>query len=186
MSDLVTSSLVAVVVDDHESSRYLVSSWLDRAGFRVLTAASGTDGLALVLGEPVDIVILDVNLPDMSGFEVCEAIRSDSSTEWLPVVHVSATAVQPKDRSEGLLRGADAYLTEPVEPREFLALVTSLLRRAHVRRKTLRTTARLRTLNSASADVHAASSETRVLDALVTGASHLAESSAILIVRRRS
>lgn len=186
MNDLDLSPLVALVVDDHESSRYLVGSWLDRAGFIVLAAGSGSDGLNVVFGQHIDIVILDVNLPDMSGFEVCEAIRANPETESMPVVHVSATAVEPKDRSEGLLRGADAYLTEPVEPREFLAIVAALLRRAHMRRRALRTAARLRALNSASADAHAASNERRVLEALVNGASNVSERPAMLIARLRS
>ena len=173
--------LVALVVDDHDSSRYLMTSWLNRAGFHVIPVATGAESLALLAETPIDVAILDVNLPDMSGYEICEAIRANPATEWIPVVHVSATAIEADDRSEGLLRGADAYLTDPVDPRELLAIIASLLRRAHVRQESLRTSSRLRALNSASADVHASSSEERVLEAVVTGASRIAGSPAVLL-----
>jgi len=177
----IVSPLVALVVNDNEGSRYLMTSWLDRAGFHVVPAGTGAEALARLTDTSIDIAILDVNLPDMSGFEICEAIRSSPATEWIPIVHVSATAIEASDRSEGLIRGADAYLTEPVEPRELLAILASLLRRAHMRQETLRTTTRLRALNAASADVHASSTEPRLFEAVVGGASRIADSSAVLV-----
>jgi DNA-binding response OmpR family regulator/serine phosphatase RsbU (regulator of sigma subunit) len=175
--------LVALVVDDRESSRHLLASLLDRAGFSVLTEGTGAAALEVARTRQPDLAILDVNLPDMSGFEVCEAIRADPQLESTPVVHVSATAVDSRHRTEGLLRGADAYLTEPLEPREFLAIVTSLVRRTKLRQRTLRTTTRLRMLNVATADVHAASSEDRVFEALSQGAANIASDVARVISR---
>ncbi|HEY4332584.1 MAG TPA: SpoIIE family protein phosphatase [Ilumatobacteraceae bacterium] len=175
--------LVALVVDDRESSRYLSSSWLTRAGFTVITAETGTEALAILHTEHIDLAVLDVHLADMTGFDVCEAIRADPRTQAMPVIHVSATAVGPADRSEGLLRGADAYLVEPVEPREFMAIVTALIRRAEFRRRVMETSVRLRSLNSATADVHGASSDLRVFHALVDGASRIADRDAIVITR---
>lgn len=186
MSNPGITQLVALVVDDRESSRYLVNTWLRRAGFRTLEASSGAAALDLLANETIDLAILDVNLPDMSGFELCESIRSRPDTEWMPVVHVSATAVESADRSEGLMRGADAYLVEPVEPTEFLAILTSLIRRGEMRKRTAVTAGRLRALNAASADIQAASSEERVFDALVQGATAIAGVEAIVATIART
>lgn len=98
-----------------------------RSGHRVIEAATGTEALAVLAATEVDLVLLDVGLPDMSGFDVCERIKSDPALVR-PVIHLSATAIRGADRAQGLTRGADAYLTEPVEPDELLATVTSLLR----------------------------------------------------------
>lgn len=175
--------VVALVVDDRESGRYLVASWLDRAGHTVVTAASGTEALDRLRNTHVDIAVIDVYLDDMTGFELCEAIRRDPATQALPVIHISAIAVSTADRSEGLLRGADAYLVEPVEPREFLAIVTSLIRRAEFRHREVDTSVRLRGLNAATAAVHGASTEQRVIQALVEGASAIVDDEALVLTR---
>lgn len=112
-----------LVVDDTAASRYISGSWLRRSGHRVIEAATGTEALAALAATEVDLVLLDVGLPDMSGFDVCERIKSDPALAR-PVIHLSATAIRGADRAQGLTRGADAYLTEPVEPDELLATVT--------------------------------------------------------------
>jgi DNA-binding response OmpR family regulator len=181
MTDGLISQLTALVVDDRESSRYLVSAWLKGAGFSTVEAGSGGAALDVLATQPIDLAILDVNLPDMSGFQVCERIRASPSLEWMPVIHLSATAVEPADRSEGLMRGADAYVTEPVEPAEFLAIVSALVRRSEMRRRNALTTARLRALNAASADLQAASSDERVFQALADGAAQIAGIGAVVV-----
>jgi serine phosphatase RsbU (regulator of sigma subunit)/FixJ family two-component response regulator len=112
-----------LVVDDTAASRYISGSWLRRAGHRVIEAATGTEALAALAATEVDLVLLDVGLPDMSGFDVCARIKSDPALAR-PVIHLSATAIRGADRAQGLTRGADAYLTEPVEPDELLATLT--------------------------------------------------------------
>lgn len=114
-------------VDDSEAQRYATSRVLQHAGFSVLEAGTGSQALAMVAEGP-DLVILDVNLPDMSGLEVCRRIRADESTARLPVVHLSASMVSTRARVAGLEGGADAYLVQPVEPEELLATVKALLR----------------------------------------------------------
>jgi len=99
-----------LVVDDSATKRYLLVSWLTRAGFQVLEAETGGDALAMLPTVDVDLVVLDVKLPDMSGFDVCERIKSDPEYGVLPVIHVSAHAVDVVDKTQGLNRGADAYL----------------------------------------------------------------------------
>ena len=116
-----------LIVDDTEASRYAVSRILRKARFAVHEAATGEDALRLAAEKP-DLVILDVNLPDMSGYEVCRRIKADPATASIPVLHLSASFVESEDRSEGLESGADGYLTYPLEPRELIANVRALLR----------------------------------------------------------
>lgn len=104
-----------LLVDDDEAKRYVMATWLRRAGHTVTETAPGSEALSKV-GD-ADLVLLDVNLPDMSGFDVCRQIKSDPATTAIPVIQVSATAVEIADRAQGLTQGADAYLVEPTEPR---------------------------------------------------------------------
>jgi CheY-like chemotaxis protein len=180
------AQLVALVVDGRPISANPVNGLLQRAGFRTIEAATGVAALDVLAGETVDLAVVAVTLPDMSGFELCEAIRGRSEMEWLPVVHVSATAVDATDRSEGLMRGADAVLAEPLEPSECLAILTSLIRRGEMRKRTAVTAARLRALNAASADIQAASSEERVFEALIGGAVQIAGPAAMLATITRN
>ena len=114
-------------VDDNDGGRYAVTRILTLAGFDVLEAATGMDALRLVEERP-DIVILDVNLPDISGFEVCKRIKANPSTARIPVVHLSAIHVEREARVEGLEGGADGYLVHPVDPSELMATVKAFLR----------------------------------------------------------
>ncbi|MEH1829997.1 MAG: response regulator [Nostoc sp.] len=115
-------------VDDNEANRYVVNRILQNAGFSVVEAATGTTGLEAVAKFQPDLVILDVQLPDISGFEVCRQIKANPETTFIPVLQLSASFVQSQDKAEGLDSGADAYLVQPVEPIELLATVRSLLR----------------------------------------------------------
>ncbi|MEH1913269.1 hybrid sensor histidine kinase/response regulator [Nostoc sp.] len=115
-------------VDDNEANRYVVTRILQNAGFSVVEAATGTTGLEAVANFQPDLVILDVQLPDISGFEVCRQIKANPETAFIPVLHLSASFVQSQDKAEGLDSGADAYLVQPVEPIELLATLRSLLR----------------------------------------------------------
>ncbi|MFD5199849.1 SpoIIE family protein phosphatase [Streptomyces sp. NPDC058375] len=148
-----------LVIDDDETNRYILTSWLTRAGHTVLGAADGAEGLDLLesAGRTLpEVAVIDVQLPDMTGFEVCERIKADPRTAYLPVVHVSAVAVHTEDHTEGLSRGADAYLDQPIDPNEFLATVTAALRYARARRRAEHLTLRLTTLNRATLDVYRA------------------------------
>ncbi|QIR35699.1 response regulator [Tolypothrix sp. PCC 7910] len=115
-------------VDDNEANRYVVSRILQNAGFAVVEAATGAAGLKAVAEYQPALVILDVKLPDISGFEVCRQMKVNPETAFIPVLHLSATFVESQDKAEGLDSGADAYLAQPVEPIELLATVRSLLR----------------------------------------------------------
>ncbi|HEY7426799.1 MAG TPA: response regulator [Gemmataceae bacterium] len=120
-------SALILIVDDTEASRYSVSHLLRKAGFTVLEAATGEQALRLMERRP-DLVILDVNLPDMSGYDVCRHIKTTPATSSVLVMHLSASFVSSEDRSQGLESGADGYLIYPLEPRELVANVQAMLR----------------------------------------------------------
>jgi len=115
-------------VDDYEPGRYARSQLLRSFGFDVREAKTGGEALSAVTLEPPALVILDVNLPDISGFEVCRRLKEGPTTATVPVLHLSATYTGPGHKARGLEGGADAYLTEPVEPRVLLATLNALLR----------------------------------------------------------
>src|SRR5262245_21539313 len=114
-------------VEDNEALRYATSRILREGGFTVQEARTGAEGLLLARSLP-DIMMLDVRLPDMSGFEVCRQVKSDPLTASIPVLHVSHTHAAGDWVAQGLDGGADAYLTEPFEPRVQLATLRALLR----------------------------------------------------------
>jgi class 3 adenylate cyclase/CheY-like chemotaxis protein len=116
-----------LVVDDTPQNVKLLADLLAAKGYRVVTAASGTEALARVEDERPDLVLLDVVMPGMSGYEVCQRIRADAKNGILPVVMV--TALDPSaERIKGLDAGADDFLSKPINLAELLARVRSLLR----------------------------------------------------------
>jgi signal transduction histidine kinase len=114
-------------VDDHEINRYIRTQVLQQAGYRVVEAATGGDAISKCASEKPSLVLLDVNLPDMHGTDVCRRIKADSSMRTF-VVHVSATNVETSHQAYGLKGGADGYLCEPVDPELLIATVGSFLR----------------------------------------------------------
>ncbi|MEY9929881.1 CheY-like chemotaxis protein [Catenulispora sp. GP43] len=160
-----------LVVEDNAANRYLLSQWLRRAGHTVAEAADGAEALDLLAGEGglPEVAILDVVLPDMTGFELCRRIKAASPTADIPVVHVSAFAVTAADRTQGLHGGADAYLVGPVDSHELLATITAVLRYTRARRAAQRLAERLMLLNEATLEMHRATDIGRLADAAVTG-----------------
>jgi PAS domain S-box-containing protein len=122
-----SAQAVILYADDTPAQRYALSRILRNAGFHVLEADTGRGALDMLAQSP-DLIVLDVNLPDISGIEVCQRIKSAAATAYTPVVQVSATMVDTQSRVAGLEGGADAYLTQPIEPRELIATVKALLR----------------------------------------------------------
>lgn len=120
------SQPIILNVDDNEIGRYAVTKTLEKAGFRVIETATGKD--AIKRAPQCELVVLDVNLPDISGFEVCRRLKSDPTTSRIPVLHLSATYLDTDSAEQGLEGGAEAYLTHPVEPRVLIAYVKALLR----------------------------------------------------------
>lgn len=116
-----------LVVDDVAQNLRLLSDLLSARGYRTSTAATGEDALASIAADPPDLVLLDVMMPGMNGYDVCRAIRADPACAVLPVVLV--TALDPEqERVKGLNAGADDFLSKPINQAELMARVRSLLR----------------------------------------------------------
>lgn len=115
-------------VDDNAANRYVKSRILRQAGFQVLEAGTGEGALQLAMGNRPDLVLLDINLPDISGLDVARRLRQDPRTRGIPIIHISATFVTERDEATSLEAGADFYLAEPVGPDELKAAVRTLVR----------------------------------------------------------
>ena len=126
---------VILNVDDNPGALYAKSRILKHAGFRVIEAASGSAALVCAQRDKPDLVLLDVKLPDIDGFEVCRMLRGDPLTSAILVLQTSASYVGVGHKIKALEGGADNYLFEPIEPEELVANVKALLRLARVERE---------------------------------------------------
>jgi PAS domain S-box-containing protein len=115
-------------VDDNATARYATGRTLAHAGFDVLEAGTGAQAVELGRSRTPDLIVLDMNLPDMSGMDVCARLRAYPETAWIPVLHLTATYPTSDKWVAALDQGADAYLAEPVEPSVLVATVRALLR----------------------------------------------------------
>jgi two-component system, NtrC family, sensor kinase len=120
-------SATILLVDDTDAQRYALSRVLRSGGYEVIEAASAEEALEAIKQHP-DLVLLDVGLPDMSGFEVCHRMKTDPDTHSIPVLQMSSSYVSSRHRVEGLEGGADGYLTPPLDGPELLANVRAMLR----------------------------------------------------------
>jgi PAS domain S-box-containing protein len=125
-----------LVVEDEPITRRIYERILERAGFRVAVAENGVRALSLAADNP-DLIVLDVNLPDLNGFEVCEQLKSRPETEPIPILFISATYGQVEDRVHGMSVGAEGFLAKPIEAVELIAYIRALLRahRSEVRER---------------------------------------------------
>jgi DNA-binding NarL/FixJ family response regulator len=118
-----------LVVDDDEASRRLTSRILDKAGYATRDAASGEEALEAASRECPHLVVVEVCLPEICGYEVCSELRKEFGDE-LPIVLISAKRTESFDRVAGLLIGADDFLAKPFAPDELLARIRRLIRHA--------------------------------------------------------
>lgn len=116
-----------LVVDDTAENRDILQARLESRGYVVATAVDGEDGLAKIRERRPDLVLLDVMMPKLDGFEVCRRVRADASLPFMPIILVTAKA-DTKDVVAGLEAGADDYLTKPVDQAALMARVRSMLR----------------------------------------------------------
>ena len=123
-----------LVVDDEPDIIELVEFNLKQAGYAVITAEDGAEALKKARTQTPDLIILDVMLPEMDGFEICKTLRLDPVTAKLPIIMLTAKAAEI-DRVLGLELGADDYLTKPFSPRELLLRVKKILARSQTEEK---------------------------------------------------
>lgn len=121
-----------LVVDDDKNLRISVGAHLERAGYEVITATDGREALRVTYAERPDLIILDVMMPEMDGWEVCEQVRTMTNT---PIIMLTARSGS-SHVVKGLKMGADDYLEKPFDSDELLARVESVLRRARVPERT--------------------------------------------------
>ena len=119
------SSKILVIEDDPSAARLMVYA-LELEGFQVIAATDGLDGLKQAKEEEPDLIILDVMLPGLDGFEVCDRLRADSTTAQLPILILSAKAHE-KDKLTGEQVGADQYIVKPADTDVVLAAVQNML-----------------------------------------------------------
>ena len=117
-----------LVVDDEPEAVELIEFNLKQSGYTVSTAADGADALKKARSQPPDLIVLDVMLPEMDGFEICKTLRLDPSTTKVPIIMLTAKAAEI-DRVLGLELGADDYLTKPFSTRELLLRIKKILAR---------------------------------------------------------
>jgi two-component system response regulator ResD len=118
--------LKILVVDDEFNMRNLLKIYLLKNGYQVIEASSGKEAIRLFEEKPVDLIILDIMMPDMDGWQVCEEVRKKAN---VPILMLTAR-IETKDKVKGFNLGADDYLTKPFEPEELMVRVFALLRRA--------------------------------------------------------
>jgi two-component system, chemotaxis family, response regulator PixH len=117
----------ALIVEDVQTDLMILTSYLEKSGWLVISAKSGEDALTYLSTNQPDIVFLDVVLPGRSGFEICRTIKAQTDTKKIPVVMCSAKTTD-MDRFWGLKQGADFYLSKPVEQNDFLEVLEKLVR----------------------------------------------------------
>ena len=118
-----------LVVDDDKNTRRLFRAVLENAGYTVSAASDGAEALELMDGEHIDLVVLDIMMPHMDGYEFTKALREVENN--LPILMVSAKQL-PEDKKKGFLVGTDDYMTKPIDEEEMLLRIKALLRRAKI------------------------------------------------------
>jgi CheY-like chemotaxis protein len=115
-----------LLVEDNEDNRVIVDAMLSHAGYRVLIATSGDAGVELARSAEPDVVLMDIALPGLDGWEATRRLKEDPATSGIPVVAFTAHAMA-HDRERAMALGFDGYLTKPIEPREVLAAVERIV-----------------------------------------------------------
>lgn len=118
-----------LLVDDNEAHQYALGKHLATCGFEVFHAETGAEALSLAIANQPSVVLLDINLPDLTGFEVCEALKGDASTRSIPVVFHSATYDTASARSRAWELGAESFLTYPINFDHLVSVLNGVIAR---------------------------------------------------------
>jgi len=120
-------SATILIIEDNEQNRYLAAFLLVKSGYRVVEAADGPTGLALAADRPPGLILLDIQLPRMDGYEVARRLRDQPALRQVPIVACTSYAM-PGDRQKALAAGCDGYLEKPIDSDTFVAQVAAALR----------------------------------------------------------
>jgi CheY-like chemotaxis protein len=140
-----------LIVDDNRQNLELLQAYMDGTPYRVRTAGDGQEALDAVAAEPPDLILLDIMMPKVSGFEVCRRLKADPATRDIPVVMVTALS-EVSDIERAVDSGTDDFLTKPVNRLELLTRVKSLLRVRHLAGELERTLAYLAEIEQSRED----------------------------------
>jgi two-component system alkaline phosphatase synthesis response regulator PhoP len=146
---------IVLVVDDNQQNRELLQAYLEDVDCLAVPAADGPEALEILAKDPPDLILLDVMMPKMSGFEVCRRIKNDPKTSEIPVIMVTALN-EFGDIERGIDSGTDDFLSKPVNKLELLTRVKTMLKLKHLTDKLQRT---LAYLNEVEKQAHIAKSE---------------------------
>ena len=122
-----TAPRTVLVVDDHEDNRRILRDLLRSAGYEVLEATTGEDGVATAKAQPPDLILMDIQLPGIDGYEATRRIKADEAARRIPLIVVTSYALSGDD-AKALAAGADAYVAKPFSPRAMLAKVREYLK----------------------------------------------------------
>ena len=121
-----STSYTILVVDDNPAGLYVTSKILTKAGYRVIGAENGDEMRQKLLENP-DVIILDINLPDVDGYTLCTEVKENVHTSLIPVIHLSALSTDDSARVQGIQSGSDAFLTQPADPQLLFTTIESLI-----------------------------------------------------------
>jgi DNA-binding response OmpR family regulator len=121
-------SVKILVIDDDAGIRESLKDLLALEEYECVMARSGEEALAMVASAQPQLIVTDVQLPDMSGYQVCQSLKKDPASRHVPIVMMSGRFTEPQDRLQGFDLGADEFLSKPFDPGYFVARIKSLLR----------------------------------------------------------
>jgi signal transduction histidine kinase len=127
--------ITILIVDDDNTSRYLLRKILSEAGYNIIEAACGKEALRLAELEMPNLIILDVNLPDITGYEVSKELKAHHNTKFIPILSISSYYTKNEDWVNGLECGAENYLIKPIDPHVIVAIVKSMLKNQSIEAK---------------------------------------------------
>lgn len=121
-----------LLVDDNRTHQYSLSKHLEESGFNVMCAHTGAETFTMIASHAPDAILLDINLPDMTGFEICERLKQDSTTKRIPVIFHSATHDTQSAKSHAMDLGAISFLSYPISVEHLISVLEgALLRNGH-------------------------------------------------------
>lgn len=118
-----------LVVDDEEETRLVLENILTKEGYAVLKAANGKEALELVQKDIPDLILLDIRMPFMDGYEVCKRLKENKKTETIPIIVITA---YPEEKEEALRLGGDDFISKPFEKIDLIVRIRAALRTAHL------------------------------------------------------